>query len=286
MAETNNAASLVSMRGIYKSFGEVEVLNGIDFEVGSNEIVGLVGDNGAGKSTLIKLITGVHRPTSGEIYYKRKRITIHSVQKSRQLGIETVYQERALGDQQTLWRNMFVGRERTNRLGFLKIKEQKEETEKLLREHMGFTSKAITTDSMVMSLSGGEKQGIAIGRALHFNADLIILDEPTMGLSLSETRKVLDFVRGIKAQGKAAIFISHNIFYVYPVADRFVILDRGRIAGEFFKENVSQDDLVEKLVLLARTGKMDFFLRGGAARGVRPGPPRFTSRRIRDAEIG
>lgn len=257
MAEPNSAAGLVSMRRIYKSFGEVEVLNGIDFEVGSNEIVGLVGDNGAGKSTLIKLITGVHRPTSGEIYYKGKRITIHSVQKSRQLGIETVYQERALGDQQTLWRNMFVGRERTNRFGFLKIKEQKEETEKLLREHMGFTSKAITTDSMVMSLSGGEKQGIAIGRALHFNADLIILDEPTMGLSLSETRKVLDFVRGIKVQGKAAIFISHNIFYVYPVADRFVILDRGQIAGEFFKENVSQKNLVEKLVLLARTGKME-----------------------------
>jgi simple sugar transport system ATP-binding protein len=257
MAAVNGTGALVSMRGIYKSFGEVEVLNGIDFEVESNEIVGLVGDNGAGKSTLIKLITGVHRPTSGEIYYKGKRITLHSVRKSRQLGIETVYQERALGDQQTLWRNMFVGRERTDGLGFLKIREQKEETEKLLREHMGFTSKAITTDSMVMSLSGGEKQGIAIGRALHFNADLIILDEPTMGLSLSETRKVLDFVRDIKVQGKSAIFISHNIFYVYPVADRFVILDRGLIAGEFLKKDVSQDDLVEKLVLLAQTGKME-----------------------------
>jgi len=248
---------LLSMRDIHKSFGEVNVLKGVDFHVGSNEIVGLVGDNGAGKSTLIKLITGVHRPDSGEIYYKGDSITIHSVKRSRALGIETVYQERALADQQTLWRNMFAGRELTHALGFLKVREQKDRTDKMLREHIGFTSKAITTDSMVMSLSGGEKQGVAIGRALYFDADLIILDEPTMGLSLSETRKVLDFVQGIKRRGKSAIFISHNIYYVYPVADRFVILDRGQVAGEFLKKDISQDDLVERMVLLARTGKLD-----------------------------
>jgi simple sugar transport system ATP-binding protein len=108
-----------------------------------------------------------------------------------------------------------------------------------------------------MFLSGGEKQGIAIGRALHFKADLIILDEPTMGLSLSETNKVLDFVQGIKERGSSAIFISHNIYYVYPVADRFVILDRGEIAGEFSKENITQDELVNKMVNLARTGKLE-----------------------------
>ena len=122
---------------------------------------------------------------------------------------------------------------------------------------MGFTSKAIHTDSMVLSLSGGEKQGVAIGRALYFEADLIILDEPTMGLSLSETRKVIDFVRHIKEQGKSAIFISHNIYYVYPVADRFVILDRGNIAGDFLKKDISQDELVDKMVLLARTGRLN-----------------------------
>jgi len=245
------------MENIHKSFGEVDVLNGINFTIGHNEIIGLVGDNGAGKSTLIKLITGVHLPSSGEIYYKGEKITIHSVKRSRELGIETVYQERALADQQTMWRNMFAGREITNKLGFLKVNRQKEETEKLLREHMGFTSKALTTDSIVMSLSGGEKQGIAIGRALYFNADLIILDEPTMGLSLSETRRVLDFVQDIKKGGRSAVFISHNIYYVYPVADRFVILDRGRIAGEFQKKDISQDELVEKMVTLARTGKLE-----------------------------
>jgi simple sugar transport system ATP-binding protein len=257
MADKNSHTPLLSMTHIDKSFGEVEVLTDVDFKVGHNEIVGLVGDNGAGKSTLIKIITGVHPPTSGEVYYKGEKITLHSVKRSRELGIETVYQERALADQQALWRNVFAGRELMHKFGFLKVKQQKQETNALLRDHIGFTSKAITTDSMVLSLSGGEKQGIAIGRALYFEADLIILDEPTMGLSLSETRKVLDFVRNIKEQGKSAIFISHNIYYVYPVADRFVILDRGKIAGEFLKQDISQDDLVEKMVQLARTGKLN-----------------------------
>jgi simple sugar transport system ATP-binding protein len=256
MAERDGDSVLVKMVNISKSFGEVEVLRGINFQVSNNEIVGLVGDNGAGKSTLIKLITGVHQPDGGEIYFKGKRITLHSVGKSRELGIETVYQERALGELQTLWRNIFMGRELTGRLGFLKVDDQKAEAERILRQQMGFTSKAITTDSVVSTLSGGENQGIAIGRALYFNAELIILDEPTMGLSLSETRKVLDFVLDIKRKGKSAIFISHNIYYVYPVADRFVILDRGVVAGEFQKKDISQDELVERMVELARTGKL------------------------------
>ncbi len=256
MAERNNAQTLVSMVEIQKSFGKVNVLKGVNFEVGKNEIVGLVGDNGAGKSTLIKILTGVHQPNGGEIYYKGEKITIHSVQRSRELGIETVYQEQALSEQQTMWRNIFMGREITNRFGFLKVEEEKKETEDILRKQMGFTSKAITTDSIVKSLSGGEKQGIAIGRALYFDADLIILDEPTMGLSLAETRKVLDFVKNIKEKGKSAIFISHNIYYVYPVADRFVILDRGNVAGRFLKAEITQDELVEKMVRLAKTGKM------------------------------
>lgn len=249
-------AKLLQLVNIHKSFGKAHVLKGIDFEIGYNEIVGLVGDNGAGKSTLIKIITGVHTPTSGDIYYKGKKITIHSVRKSRELGIETVYQERALADQQSMWRNVFAGRELTGKLGFLKVKQQKEETEKLLREHMGFTSGAISVDTEVKSLSGGEKQGIAISRALYFNADLIILDEPTVALSLSETQKVLDFVLDIKARGKSAIFISHSIYHLYPVVDRFVIVDRGRIAGEYLKEKISQDELIEKMFHLVRTGTL------------------------------
>ncbi|MCF7943300.1 MAG: ATP-binding cassette domain-containing protein [Spirochaetia bacterium] len=245
---------LLEMRGIYKSFGHVHVLKGIDFHVNKEEIVALVGDNGAGKSTLIKTITGVHKPNKGDIFFKGKKITIHSVNQSRSLGIETVYQERALADQQSMWRNIFAGREITNRFGIIDVKTQRKETERLLRESMGFTSKAITVDSQVVFLSGGEKQGIAIGRALFFNADLIILDEPTMGLSLSETKKVLDFTRKIKEHGKSAIFISHNFYHIYPAADRFVILDRGKIAGDVKKTDISQEELVLKMENLAKTG--------------------------------
>ncbi len=254
MADNN---LLLKMENINKSFGHVEVLKNIDFQVSNNEIVALVGDNGAGKSTLIKIITGVHPPTSGEIFYKGKIITKHSVKRSREIGIETVYQERALADQQTMWRNMFAGREIVNKLGFLKIRKQKKETENLLRTHIGFTSSAITVDSEVFSLSGGEKQGIAIGRALYFNADLIILDEPAKGLSLSETKKLLDFVTEIKKKGKSVIFISHNIYHVYSVSDRFVILDRGEVAGEYLKNEITQDELADKMIALNKTGRLE-----------------------------
>ena len=257
MAEQAANTPLLSMQSVSKFFGGVEALRGVDFQIGRNEIVGLVGDNGAGKSTLIKLVTGVHVPTTGDIYYKGEKITIHSVKRSREIGIETVYQERALADQQTLWRNMFAGREITTKFGFLDVKKQKDETEKMLREHMGFTSKVITTDSPVAGLSGGEKQGIAISRALYFQADLIILDEPTMGLSLSETQKVQDFVVDIKHRGKSAIVINHSIYQVYPISDRFVIIDRGKVAGEFLKKDITQDELTEKMIRLAETGSFE-----------------------------
>ncbi len=249
-------STLLSLRGVSKSFGKIEALRGVDLDIRSGEIVALVGDNGAGKSTLIKIITGVHRPTTGEIFFKGRRITIHSVRRSRELGIETVYQERALADQQSLWRNIFAGREMAGVLGFMDLKQQRRETERLLREHMGFTSAAIDVDSEVMTLSGGEKQGIAIARALHFDAELIILDEPTMGLSLKETERVLDFVRAITRQGKSAIFIDHNIFHVYDVADRFAILDRGRLVAQFDKSALSRDALIQKMVQLHDQGTL------------------------------
>jgi simple sugar transport system ATP-binding protein len=173
------------------------------------------------------------------------------------LGIETVYQERALAEQQSLWRNIFIGRELSNRLGFLKVKEMNAETERLMLASMGFTSTAVSPESTIKTFSGGEKQGVAIVRALHFDAEIIVLDEPTMGLSLKETRKLLNFVRGIKEAGKSAIFIDHNIFHVYSVADRVVVLDRGRVAGEFMTSAISLNDLMEKMYRVAETGSFD-----------------------------
>jgi simple sugar transport system ATP-binding protein len=245
------------MHNVSKSFGDVAAVHGINFRVGRNEIVGLLGDNGAGKSTLIKLITGYHQPDSGEIIFDDQSIGGFTVARARDLGIETVYQERALAEQQPLWRNIFMGRELANRAGLMDVKKMKQETDRLMLESMGFTSTAVTSDSVVKTFSGGEKQGVAITRALYFHAELIILDEPTMGLSLSETRKLMDFVGDIKRQGKSCIFIDHNVFHVYSVADRVVVLDRGTVAGEFSTKDITLDQLMEKMYRVAQTGSLD-----------------------------
>jgi simple sugar transport system ATP-binding protein len=249
---------VLQMKNISKTFGEVAALRGVNFEVGANEIVGLLGDNGAGKSTLVKIITGYHQPDpGGEIYWKGNKVERLSVAQARDLGIEVVYQERALADQQSLWRNIFMGRELSNRWGLLDVRRMQHETRKLMTTAMGFTSSAISPESVIKTFSGGERQGVAITRALYFEAELIILDEPTMGLSLSETRKVLDFVAGIKAAGKSCIFIDHNIFHVHPVADRIVVLDRGMVAGQFMKEELTLDELVDRLYRVAQTGRLE-----------------------------
>ena len=249
---------VVRMENISKTFGEVTALRNVDFEVGTNEIVGLLGDNGAGKSTLVKILTGYHQPDSGgKIHWKGEKIDRLSVAKARDLGIEVVYQERALADLQPLWRNIFMGREIADRWGVLDLAEMKHETKRLMSTAMGFTSAAVTPESVVGAFSGGERQGVAITRALYFQAELIILDEPTMGLSITETRKCLEFVTGIKGAGKSAIFIDHNIFHVHPVADRIVVLDRGAVAAQFMKDQISLDGLIEMLSHVARTGGLD-----------------------------
>jgi simple sugar transport system ATP-binding protein len=250
--------SFLRLRGVSKTFGEVAALRNVDFEIGTNEIVGLLGDNGAGKSTMVKIITGYHQPDpGGELYIKGQRIEHLSVAKARDLGIEVVYQERALADQQSLWRNIFMGRELSGRWGRLDLKAMRRETAKLMQTLMGFTSAAVSPDSVVKTFSGGERQGVAITRALYFKAELIILDEPTMGLSLSETRKCLEFVAGIRSAGKSAIFIDHNIFHVYPVADRIVVLDRGAVAGQFRKNELTLQELIDRLYLVAQTGSLN-----------------------------
>ncbi len=252
------APPVMELRKVSKTFGEVRSLAGVDFQVNPREIVGLLGDNGAGKSTLIKVVMGYYAPDSGgEIYFHGKRVEGWSVAKARSLGIETVYQERALCEKQPIWRNMFMGRELRNRFGLLDVAAMRNECSRLMSEHMGFTSAAVHPDNVVATMSGGEKQGVAITRALHFEAELVILDEPTMGLSLSETKKTLDFVRSIKAAGKSAIFIDHNIFNIYPVVDRLYVLDRGKVAGVFNRADITMDQLIERLYHVARTGSME-----------------------------
>jgi simple sugar transport system ATP-binding protein len=244
----------LELRHISKSFGGVHVLQDVSIDLGSSEVVGLLGDNGAGKSTLIKIITGVHRPDEGEILFNGQRVEGLTVQKARELGVETVYQERALAEQLPLWRNIFMGRALSGPLGFLKVGDMRRMTAELMGESMGFTSAVLTPDTVVKGLSGGERQGLAIVRALHFQADIIILDEPTMGLSLKETEKLLRFVEGIRTAGKSAIFIDHNIFHVYSVADRIIVLDRGRVAGQFPTSRYSLDELLDIMREVAAQG--------------------------------
>ncbi len=247
----------LELKNVSKYFGEVKALENINFQLGRNEIVGLLGDNGAGKSTMIKIITGYHQPTSGELYFNGQRVENLSVPRARELGVETVYQERALAELQSLWRNIFLGRELCNSMGFLNIQQMKDETHRLMTESMGFTSHAVSPESRVGKYSGGEKQGVAIVRALFFEAEIIVLDEPTMGLSLKEAAKLVSFVKGIKEAGKSAIFIDHNIFHVYDVADRVVVIDRGTVAGEFMTKDIGLNDLMAKMVHVAETGSLD-----------------------------
>jgi simple sugar transport system ATP-binding protein len=249
---------VIELRNVSKTFGEVRALRDVSFHVRRGEIVGLLGDNGSGKSTMVKMMMGVHRPDpGGEVWLDGKPVQGWSVAKARALGVETVYQERALADLQSVWRNMFMGREPVNRFGLLDIRRMRREASALMKGHMGFTSGAIHPDNVVQTMSGGEKQGVAITSALHFNARLVLLDEPTMGLSLSETQKTLDFVRSIKEAGRSAVFIDHNIFHVYPVVDRLVVLDRGQVSGEFTQAEVTIEELMDRLRTVARTGKLE-----------------------------
>lgn len=249
---------VIELRNVSKTFGEVRALVGVDFQVDRGEIVGLLGDNGSGKSTLVKMMMGVHGPDrGGEIWVDGERVRDWNVNRARELGIDTVYQERALAEQQPIWRNMFMGRELANRFGLLDIRRMRREAAAVMSGHLGFTSGAVHPDNVVETMSGGEKQGVAITRALYFQARLVLLDEPTMGLSLSETRKTLDFVGSIKVAGGSAVLVDHNIFHVYPVADRLVVLDRGKVAGEFTPAEITLDDLIDRLYTVARTGRME-----------------------------
>ena len=241
---------LVRLEGVQKYFGPVHALRNINLRIGPNEIVGLIGDNGAGKSTLIKTRTGVLKPTSGRIFVRDKELSLddYSVAMAHDLSIETVYQDKSLGEKQPLWRNFFVGRQITNRFGFIDIKREKQIANQILMDVIGFRGAGISVDSTIGNLSGGERQGIAIGRAMHYNADLIVLDEPTAALGVAEVRKVVDFVRRIKSSGRACVYIEHNLAHVHEVADRLVVLDRGTVVADLSPRDMSVFELTEYLI--------------------------------------
>ena len=233
--------SIIELRNVSKTFGGITALNSVSIEVNEGEIVGLIGDNGAGKSTLIKTLVGVHQPDFGEIFIRSRKAENWNAKKAREAKIETVFQDRALTPQQSIVWNIFMGKELRYPLGFIRVKELVDEANRIIRE-IGFTSKLIDANSQVGNLSGGERQGVAIARAIYNDAELIILDEPTTALSLIETQKVFDFVNNIKVKGRSVLFIGHNIFHVYDISDRFVIIDRGKIVHQLEKTDVDSPE--------------------------------------------
>lgn len=238
--------ALVEMRGIRKSFGSVQALRGADFRVNRGEIAALLGDNGAGKSTLIKILSGLYRCDGGDFFFGGERVKRFSVSHARTLGIETVYQDRALGLGQSLWRNVFMGRHIRTRFGLIDAEQERRITADLLRR-IGVSKEHLSPDTPAGVLSGGERQGLAIGRAMHFDARLVILDEPTTALAVSEADKVLDFMRELREAGRSVVFITHNISHAWDVSDRFTILSRGRTAGEWTRGELSPELLMEHL---------------------------------------
>ncbi len=248
---------IVELRNIVKRFGSVEALSGVSLTVRKGEVLGLLGDNGAGKSTLVKTLAGVHDPDEGEIIVKGRRVSPWTPLAARHAGIETVFQDRALAPQHSIVANIFMGREITNALGLVRVSRQIDEANRLMRE-IGFTSKVFHPESTVGHLSGGERQGVAIARALYNNADVIVLDEPTTALSLTETQKVFRFVEAVRASGRTVVFIGHNIYHVWDIADRFFVIDRGRTAFEGEKAQFGgADHLIALMHQLAETGRAD-----------------------------
>lgn len=250
-ANRDNSRSLLRMVGIHKWFGRVHALRGVDFEVGKGEAVGLVGDNGAGKSTLIKVVSGYHRASKGQIFFEGREAEISSPRDARALGVETVYQEQALALHLSIARNIFMGREPSRTLGFLDNEVMNAESMKALAS-IGLHLRS--PDTPVSTLSGGERQGVAIARVLHFEAKLVILDEPTIALSVKEVGEVLEFVRELKDKGIAVVFIAHNLHHVFSVADRIVVLAHGKTLADMPTKDTTVDDL-SQIILRGTLGE-------------------------------
>ncbi len=224
------ANPIVSVRGLHKWYGIVHALNGIDLDVQPREVVGLVGDNGAGKSTLIKILSGVHRQDQGEIRFDGNKVEIPSPKAAMRLGIETIYQDASMVPTMSIARNLFVGREplrfKVGGIGLIDHERMRRESMKAIADvdlHLR------SPDALLAELSGGQRQGVAIARAMHFKSKVLILDEPTNHLSVKETAKVLGFVRSLPQQGLTGILISHNLHHVFQSCDRIVAMARGEI---------------------------------------------------------
>jgi simple sugar transport system ATP-binding protein len=240
---------LVRMEHINKFFGRVQALNDVTLSVRRNEIVGLLGDNGAGKSTLIKILSGALRADSGDIYMHGNKVDIRNTTDAIAQGIETIYQDSALVTQLSIARNLFLGREPVKGPRFLDRLDQEamNEVARDLLKRVGIT-KEIPPTTPISALSGGERQAVAIARAMHFDSDLIMLDEPTNNLGVEETKGVLNFVRSARDSGHSCILIAHNIYHVFQVVDRIIVLRRGKKVADDIDPKQTTIESVESII--------------------------------------
>jgi simple sugar transport system ATP-binding protein len=242
-----NAEPLLEIRGVSKFFGSVVSLKDISTTVHAGQVTCVLGDNGAGKSTFIKMLSGVHQPDEGELLMDGQTVTFNSPRQALDAGIATVFQDLAMIPLMAIWRNFFLGSEPTKGWGPFK-RFDKDKALEVTRKELGDMGIDIRNpDQPVGTLSGGERQSVAIARAVHFGARLLILDEPTSALGVRQAGVVLKYIVAARDRGLGVIFITHNPHHAYPVGDRFLLLKRGRSLGDFAKSEISRDELTQMM---------------------------------------
>lgn len=238
---------LLRLDSVTKKYGPNTVLDDVSFVIGKGEIVGLLGDNGAGKSTLVKIMSGVVPMTEGSFAWEGEQISPVTRQKTEELGVETIFQDSALVPGISITRNIFMGRELTNRLGFMKIKKMDQIASEILDSVV--TIEGIkSSKQLVQSLSGGQAQAVAIARAVHFKRSLLILDEPTSALAVRATEALLAYLKQLKAEGISSVLVTHNLHHAFQVCDRHIVMNHGKKILDVKREDTSVEELTAAVV--------------------------------------
>ncbi len=239
--------ALLRLEGVSKQYGPNTVLNDVSFTIGKGEVVGLLGDNGAGKSTLVKIMSGVVPMSSGSYYWEEQRVDRVTRPETERLGVETIFQDSALVPTMSITRNIFAGREITNRFGFMKMSEMDDITTEILDSVVSIEG-IKSAKQLVGSLSGGQAQAVAIARAVHFKRSLLILDEPTSALAVRATEALLNYLLQLKSEGVSSVLVTHNLHHAYKVCDRHIVMNHGRKILDVRKEDTSVEELTAAVV--------------------------------------
>lgn len=245
--EARPTEELLRLEGVTKNYGPNTVLKDVSFAIGKGEVVGLLGDNGAGKSTLVKIMSGVVQMSSGAYHWEGGQIEKVNRPVTEQLGVETIFQDSALINTMSISRNIFAGREITNKLGFMKVRQMDEITTEILDSVVSIEG-IKSSKQLVGSLSGGQAQAVAIARAVHFKRSLLILDEPTSALAVRATEALLNYLLALKAEGVSSVLVTHNLHHAFKVCDRHIVMNHGRKILEVTREETSVEELTAAVV--------------------------------------